>query len=145
MRLTKTRRKFGCEINITPLIDIVFLLIIFSMVVSQFTKLEVEKLDLPTAQKGQPPRAGGDGRVVVNVRREGGIVVSGRRHSARSLAGLLAVEAERRGPRNVRVLIRSDRRTPWAAVAGILQACAARRIDRIQVAVTGPRGEAAGS
>ena len=45
MHLRRPKRAFGTELNITPLIDIVFLLIIFSLVVSQFTKLEVEKVD----------------------------------------------------------------------------------------------------
>jgi biopolymer transport protein ExbD len=141
MRLTRARRKFGCEINITPLIDIVFLLIIFSMMVSQFTKLQVEKLELPTARAGREPPAG-EGRLVVNVMASGRIVVSGRRRSAGSLERLLAVEAEQRGAANVSVVIRSDRRTPWAAVAPILQACAARKIARVRVAVTPPEAAA---
>ena len=142
MRLTRTRRKFGCEVNITPLIDIVFLLIIFSMMVSQFTKLQVEKLLLPEAHSGRDPRGGADGRIVVNVMPTGRIVVSGRRRSAESLVGLLAVEAEQRGAGNVCVVIRSDRRTPWAAVGPILQACAAKQIARVKVAVR-PPGETA--
>ncbi len=142
MRLTRTRRKFGCEVNITPLIDIVFLLIIFSMMVSQFTKLQAEKLLLPAAHAGRDPRGGAGGRIVVNVMPTGRIVVSGRRRSAESLGRLLAVEARRRGAGNVRVVIRSDRRTPWAAVGPILQACAARQIARVKVAVR-PPGEAA--
>jgi biopolymer transport protein ExbD len=142
MRLAKRRRKFGCEVNITPLIDIVFLLIIFSMVVSQFSKLQAEKLELPTAHKGRDPHPGAGRRLVVNVMPSGRFVVSGRQHSAESMARLLAVEAERQGAANVSVVIRSDRRAPWASAARILQACAAKRIARVKVAVT-PQEKAA--
>lgn len=140
MRLIRPRRKFGCEINITPLIDIVFLLIIFSMVVSQFSKLRAEKLQLPRAYKGADPAAAGRGRIVVNVLHDGGIRVARRAYSLSSLAGLLAAQTRKRGPEDVSVVIRGDRRTPWATVARILQVCAARGIGRVKVAVIEPGG-----
>jgi biopolymer transport protein ExbD len=143
MRLTKAKRKFGSEINITPLIDIVFLLIIFSMVLSQFSKLQAEKLELPKAHKTVDPGGPAGGRVVVNVLSDGRIIVFGKGQSLESLDGLLAVRAERAGPEDVSVVIRGDRRTPWRTVSQIPEACAARRIDRVKVAAVEP-GEASG-
>jgi len=138
MKLTRTRRTVACEVNITPLIDIVFLLIIFSMVVSQFTKLEVTNVVLPEAHEGVEARLSGGGRIVVNVLPTGRMVVAGTGHSTGSLGEVLSAEAARRGAANVSVVIRSDRQTPWASVAPILRACADRRIDRVRVAVRPP-------
>ena len=138
MRLHKPKRRYGCEINITPLIDIVFLLIIFSMVVSQFTKMELEDIELPAAAKGQEPKEAPPSRIVVNVTREGRIVVSRRALSVASLRGLLSAESQRNGPENVSVIIRGDRNTPWRKVTEILGACAAGKIGRVKVAVTEP-------
>ena len=39
MKLTRTKRNHGVTFNITPMIDIVFLLIIFFMTVSQITRV----------------------------------------------------------------------------------------------------------
>jgi biopolymer transport protein ExbD len=142
MRLIRTRRKFGCEINITPLIDIVFLLIIFSMVLSQFAKLQAAKLQLPEAHKGADSAAPVGGRVVVNVLDDSVVLVSARRQTAESLDALLADRARRAGPDAVSVVIRADRRAPWRAASQILQACAARGIARVKVAVVEP-GKAA--
>ena len=47
MRLTKRRRTTSARINMTPMIDIVFLLIIFFMTVSQVTEVNREQLSLP--------------------------------------------------------------------------------------------------
>ena len=142
MRLAKPRRNFGCEINITPLIDIVFLLIIFSMVVSQFAKLQAEGLKLPEAHEGQRPAAPSDGRVVINVLTDGRIKVAGKAQSMASLGALLSAEAARRGAARVSAVVRADRRTPWAWVSQVLELCAARRIDRVKVAVVAPGDEA---
>ena len=138
MRLVKTKRKFGCEINITALIDIVFLLIIFSMVVSQFTKLQAEQLALPSAHTGRPPQPTPGGRVVVNVLPTGRIVVGGHEYSGTSLEAFLAGEVGRRGAQDVSVVIRSDENTPWEHVSRIMQACAAKGIARVKVAALLP-------
>ena len=52
MRLRKRKPEYGCEINIAPLIDVVFLLIIFFLTVSHITQLQVEPLSLPEAEEG---------------------------------------------------------------------------------------------
>lgn len=42
------------EINLTPLIDVVFLLLIFFMVTTTFEKESKIKIDLPTAESSRP-------------------------------------------------------------------------------------------
>jgi len=135
MKLVKPRRRYGCEINITPLIDIVFLLIIFSMVVSQFTRLQAENVALPQARKGRDPTTAPTARIVVNVLNDGRVLVLGRRQSDASLDALLGAEVRRVGPGGVSVVIRGDKRTQWARIARILKTCADQRIGDVKVAV----------
>ena len=134
MHLRKPKREFGTEINITPLIDIVFLLIIFSMIVSQFTKLEVEKVDLPEADAGKPPGEMIPGRLVISVHKDGKIVVAGEILSPEALESLI-VEAAKESEGRLPVLIRGDRRSHWQHAGRILRICAAQRIDRLKFAV----------
>ena len=135
MRLRKAQRAYGYEINIAPLIDVVFLLIIFFMTVSQITRVEVTPLELPQAKTSEPPRMG---RLVINVREDGRISCEGRAYTLESLQAMLTAGAAQRKPGDVSVLIRGDRRLPWATAARILQACAAGRIDRVHIAVVEP-------
>jgi len=46
VRLHRAKREYGCQINIAPLIDVVFLLIIFFLTVSHITQVRVEALDV---------------------------------------------------------------------------------------------------
>ena len=136
MQLRKTKRTYGCEINIAPLIDVVFLLIIFFMTVSQISRVEVEDLVLPEAAAGQPrPPVR---RLIVNVHATGRRVVSGQDQSMASLVRMLADAVNEPGGRELSVLVRADREADWAHVAEVMQACAANGIGRVRVAVSEP-------
>ena len=143
MRLTRPRRKPGVKIYMTPLIDVVLLLIIFSMVVPHFAKLRAEPVVLPEARRGQEPLAEGDGQIVVNVLPGGELVVLGAVLAPLALDELLASQVARLGPGGVSVVIRGDKRTAWPAVAKVMRLCGSRRISHVKVAVTEP--EAGGS
>ena len=61
MKIPRQARSRGLQFNITPLIDIVFLLVIFFLVATHFASSEVrEPIDLPetseTDERPQPPR-----------------------------------------------------------------------------------------
>ncbi|MBW3541990.1 MAG: biopolymer transporter ExbD, partial [Planctomycetes bacterium] len=65
------------NLNLTPMIDIVFLLIIFFMVGAQFTEQERDmNITLPTVSDVEPLTSQPD-PIVVNVRSDGAIVVRG--------------------------------------------------------------------
>lgn len=48
------RRKSSMGLNLTPLIDVVFLLLVFFMLTSHFVRDEMIPLALPAAETGQP-------------------------------------------------------------------------------------------
>ena len=135
MKLAKRQRPFGTDINIAPLIDVVFLLIIFFMTVSQMTKLDVEEVTLPEARKGTQPPELAVGRLVVNLRTDGTIVVGRTPCTPERLRAIVAREAKTRGDAELTVLVRGDRDAPWNPAAAILRACAQARIHRVRVAV----------
>lgn len=49
MNIRNTRREDNAEINLTPLIDVVFLLLIFFMVSTTFERESAIRIDLPSA------------------------------------------------------------------------------------------------
>jgi len=136
MRLRKTQTRHGCEINIAPLIDVVFLLIIFFMAISQISRVDIEKVKLPEATESDPPAK--PGRLIVNVLADGQIIVSGRSNTLASLNHILASGVRESGAAELSVLIRADRQTHWEYVGRIMRACADRGISRVKVSVCEP-------
>ncbi len=138
MRLCKRKHELGTRMNIAPLIDVVFLLIIFFLTVSHISQVKVEPLPLPEAEEGEKPQQQNRSRLIINVYKDGR--VSGSIKSVDSLQQVLTNEIELWGRDNLSILVRGDRSTNWANVSRILQICTSNGISRIDVAVTEPGG-----
>ncbi len=81
MQHFKSRRMRKPDMNITSLIDVVFILLIFFMIGSTFEK-PVMKVALPEAESGKPVQTKS---IEVLVSKEGGIVAENRRFTAEEL------------------------------------------------------------
>lgn len=109
-------------LSLTPLIDVVFLLLIFFLVTSEFEE-EERRLDivLPSASSAVPmtskPR-----EIVVDIDAEGTVYLSGERTSLTELQRLLQV-AVASNPTNQTVVIRADRATPFQPVVSVMDLC----------------------
>jgi biopolymer transport protein ExbD len=143
MRVPSHLSRSGLGFNMTPMIDVVFLLIIFFLVsshlVRQETQLEAEDLDLPEAESGQRADEDPVRRVVVNVLpdQESGarVVVGGQPLSSEQLAELIAYGS--RADRPIEVRIRADRKVPYRTVEPVILACARAGVWKVTFAVVG--------
>ena len=130
------------EPNMTPMIDVVFQLIIFLMMANDMTRRDLADMDLPFAPRGLEDAAA-PGRLTVNLLRApaGGpprLLFRGR---AADMEGLRLLLREHRtgSTGSPRVLIRADRGTPWLHVQHVMQACADPAVDvsGLEFATTG--------
>jgi len=143
MRLRKSYRRVTCELGVAPLIDVVFLLIIFFMAVSQLSRVGGEPVQLPEAETHQLGEEMPAGIIVITVQRNGQMTVEGKSHTLTTLRSLLN-EATRDKPANsVPVLIRADAYSLWDQVGQVMRVCAAHKLTKVRVAVTEPRPEKA--
>jgi biopolymer transport protein ExbD len=110
--------------NMTPMIDVVFLLIIFFLVSSHLARQETQlELELPDAATGESRREQPDvRRVVVNVLPEGRIQVGGELMAVDRLGELVRHES-RLSPGKLEVRIRSDHGVPYRVIEPIMVAC----------------------
>ena len=139
MRVPSNLSRGSVSFNMTPMIDIVFLLIIFFLVSSHLARQEVQlELDLPPATSGHDPDADDVRRVVVNVlgeEREGRrIMVGGSLLGPDELGQLIRYEGRQAG-RQLEVRIRSDRKVPYRDVEPIMLACARAGVWNVTFAV----------
>jgi biopolymer transport protein ExbD len=136
MRAPQRSRSRGLGFNITPMIDITFLLVIFFLVASHWSRQEVDiELNLPTAQSGREPVDDQTPRVTINVLADGTTTLAGKTVGADELASRLRVENVKHAGR-LEVRLRADRDTPFAQVEPILKTCADAGIANANFSVT---------
>ncbi|REJ69490.1 MAG: biopolymer transporter ExbD [Planctomycetota bacterium] len=131
-------RRGGVQPNMTPMIDVVFLLIIFFLVSSHLARQEVQAdVSLPTATSGEEDPQSSRKRVTIH------LVADGEDYEIRlgslpiqieELPDLLAAEIER-ASEPLEVRIRGDRTVPYQYVSPVLAACAREGIWNVTFAV----------
>lgn len=134
MLLRKHRRDTSVVVNMTPMIDVVFLLLIFFMTVSQVSKINSEQVDLPQLRGSEEQKPA---TIIMNVNKDGEIVVSGTVYTASQLTGLMLDELSNVGndPNLLKVVIRADRRGNSQAVNEIVTMLKKLDLTRVRIAV----------
>lgn len=124
--------------NMTPMIDVVFLLLIFFMTVSQVSEVNKAALELPKLKGSEDQRRT---TITVNVTQEGTLLVSGETMSIARLIVLVADEIARLGgdPSRLTVVIRADERGESGGVNDVVNALSRMGIRRVRIAVQTPQ------
>ena len=138
MRVPSNLRSGTLGFNMTPMIDVVFLLIIFFLVSSHLAKQEVQMpLPLPVAQSGNKSIEEDVPRLTINVLEDGTVMLSGRRILHTDLIDRLTDRLLEEGS-GLQVRIRGDRNAPYKFIEPILLACARARIWNVSFSVFRP-------
>lgn len=112
------------EINITPLLDLAFVLLIIFLITAPLLEQGVD-LKLPRGGEPDPPMTRETFRTLEIA--EGIYLYEGRPYDYPRLAQMLAYERENNP--NVIILIRADRTRPYEEVFQVLDICAKLRLD----------------
>ncbi len=123
----RSRRKV--DLDITPLIDVLFMLIIFFVLTTSFVQGRVE-VDLPRGE-GTPPREGRT--LLVTVRADGTVLWDGVLAASADVPVLAArAMAESRD-----ILLAGDRTAPYGTVAELLELLRREGLDSAGLALQG--------
>ncbi len=127
--------------NMTPMIDIVFLLIIFFMTVSQITQTLDEPVNL--ADVGPDGRALETVAITINLDRNGRKIIAGQSYEMPELLDAIGQELTRVNSRanQLKILIRCDRNCPGRFLNELSQELAKLGITRLRLSVRGQQGE----
>lgn len=135
MKIPRSARSGDSGMNMTPMIDVVFQLIIFFLVSSHLAKQEVQlKLPLPEAASGEQEADPNAPRLTVNVLEDGTLLLAGRAVKSSELSPRLSERLGELGP-DVEVRIRSHRDVPYEFVEPLLVACAKAGVWNVTFAV----------
>lgn len=140
MAVQLKRSNVAGTLSLTPLIDVVFLLLIFFLVTSEFED-EERQLDivLPSATSAVPmtskPR-----EVVVDINSDGTVFLRGKATPLKELE-LLLQKAVASNPTNQTVVIRADQNASFQPVVNVMDVCNRTGVSDYSVSTKdGPAG-----
>ena len=123
----------GVEINLTPLIDVVFLLLIFFMVSSTFDRHAKLKVQLPQAEAKAEQKV--DDPIVLSIDSKGKYYIDDLQVVNEQLETLKLALQKTVGDRtNVTLLLRADGRTEHQSVVRAMDAAAQLGLTKLSIA-----------
>ena len=138
MKIPDDERADDLALNLTPMIDVVFLLLIFFMVATTFLDPEREiDLDLPEAESSTMPEEAPD-QIVINVFEDGRISLAGRTVDRDGLLENLR-QAARVNP-TTPVTIRGARLVAHERIVAVMDACGVAGLSNLAVGTLQPSG-----
>ena len=120
------------DLNLTPLIDVVFLLLIFFMVSTTFEKTAKLKVDLPeaSAQATQQP----DQKIVIGIDAKGRYYINDRQLVNTQIKTLkLALSKVMGNNKEMPIVLRADAKTPHQSVVRAMDAASQLGLTRLSI------------
>ncbi|MCZ6834686.1 MAG: biopolymer transporter ExbD [Planctomycetota bacterium] len=128
-------------VDITPMIDVVFLLIIFFMVAAQFARTTRAEMDLPL-EPGEQEQQAEEAGLVINVLADGSIIVNEQTLDLDQLEAMVRDEVQNvhgGDAKLVKLLIRSDRNNDTSRLNQILNRLETLGVGAARLATEVPR------
>ncbi len=127
------------SLNMTPLIDVVFLLLIFFLVATRFAQDDRElPVQLPSAASAVPMTAEPT-ELVVNVNATGQYMILGERMALDKVESTLR-RAVADNPINQMVIIRGDRNVAFQAVVSVMDLCTKLKVPSYKISTESETG-----
>jgi len=132
------QRDVRVEMNLTPMIDVVFLLLIFFMVATKFAEIERDLAVNPPSARDARPVTAAPKELIVNVTLDGRYLVAGVEYPAEDLERLIARAVEENPDQAV--VIRGDRQAILQLPVDVLNLCEKHAVRRKFLTTTQPGG-----
>ncbi|RMH12365.1 MAG: biopolymer transporter ExbD [Planctomycetota bacterium] len=117
------------HVNVTPMIDVVMVLIIFYLIVGRLVLERSGRVDLPATRVGETMPDESD-PVIVSVAADGSVHVDGVLVDRATLVDLIALRAAE----GRRVRVRGDREAAYGSIRPIIDACRDAGVRSIELA-----------
>jgi biopolymer transport protein ExbD len=135
MKLSKLQKRKALGVNMTPMIDIVFLLLIFFMTCTQVSEANRQQLQLPK-QRGTEDQANAE--VIINVDEQGNLAVGAEPATVPDVVAICLEEARRLHGGDasaLKITFRIDRRADCSRVNELVEALTKIKVHTVRMAV----------
>ena len=118
----KSSSNDGDIINISSMIDVMFILIIFFLVTTTFKEEEIDHMvNLPVDSKNQSLTQSSGNLIKINIRKSGAYVLMGKQVTEEQISDWMKDEVEKKP--DIKVLIRSDQDAKHLYLANVMSIC----------------------
>ncbi|MHC4983393.1 MAG: ExbD/TolR family protein [Planctomycetota bacterium] len=131
MRIRELQVEEDTPVTIMPLIDMVFLLLIFFLVATTFVKAERDTTVQIPGTASEPLSAPPKKHLIINIARNGAVNVGGEHYTLDRLEKMLTYVAEKQPTREV--LIRADERGRFKHFAKVVDRCRMAGISELRI------------
>jgi biopolymer transport protein ExbD len=125
--------------DLTPMIDVILLLIIFFMLSSQFATSELRPVDLPRGEGEAPASDSAGAKLVIDLDRDGNCSIMGEPVAPGELASRIARAQGGTGSRHSGIVVRADRSGSAEGLNRLAARLAEANVDNWSLAVS-PEG-----
>ena len=130
----KSSSNDGEIINISSMLDVMFILIIFFLVTTTFKEEEIDHMvNLPVDAKNQSLTQSTGNLIKINIRKSGAYVLMGKQVTEEQISDWMKTEVEKKP--DIKVLIRSDQDAKHLYHANVMSICRHVGVPRANIAV----------
>lgn len=140
MRIERKKLEMS-EGDMTPMIDMVFQLIAFFMVLINFSESEInERVVLPSSQLVKPPEAPLEFPIVLHIAQDGEVILGGDTYTAETLKiglsrELSVLAAEKKKPGDANVIIRAHMDAAAGDVQEVIRVAQEQKLEKFALRV----------
>lgn len=121
-------------IDMSPLLDVLFILIIFFLLTTTFKEEEIDhQITLPVDARNQSNTNSANALIKINIRESGAYIYMGRQVTEEQIDLALQQEVVKRP--DVKVLIRCDQEAKHLYLANVMSICRYRGVAKANIAV----------
>jgi biopolymer transport protein ExbD len=132
MRIRRRQSVSHLAINMTPLVDVVFLLIIFFIMTLNFSDMLIRKIDLPLADKAKPELERTPAELIITLQKDHSLFVGRNPVPLQQLGEFL--QARILDPSGTTVTLRGDENLPCQTLQLVMEQVALSGVSRIHFA-----------
>lgn len=134
MRIRPTQSDSSELINISSMLDVMFILIIFFLVTTTFKEEEIDHLvNLPVDARNQSLTQSTGNLLKINIRKSGAYVLLGRQVTEEQITQLMDTELKKKP--DLKVLIRCDQDAKHLYVANVMSICRHVGVPKANIAL----------
>ena len=126
----RSRQRSGASIDMTPLIDVVFILVLFFMVTTTFDDEGGIDMDLPEAVTTEPMEQ--PTRIVVSIDSQGGFFLDGQPMSDKTMELQLTARLKKASKEDA-LVVEADRQANHGAVVRVMDVARSVGINRLGI------------